>query len=352
MYFKNEFYQQDLKKAWEQVPEKKQLFHKGILLTGAGGMIASFAVDMLMYLNCHENADIQVYAMGRNLQRLQERFASYSENPLFHIVIQDVTEPFQVSFQVDYVIHAAGDGYPAAFRERPVETMMPAFTGTFQLLDFARKEGGKRFLYVSSGEVYGQGEQQEDGFSEDYSGYLDSTAVRSCYPMAKRGAETLCIAYGAEYGLETVIARLSHVYGPNLSDKDNRATAQFIRDVMSNRDIELHSEGKQMRSYTYVADCVSGMFFVLLHGKSGEAYNIANPKSRVTIAQFAEKLAVAVGRTCVFRCPAESEKRELTPITYAVLNTDRLYSQGWKGSYTIDDGIEQLFRILKGEKAE
>ena len=119
---------------------------------------------------------------------------------------------------------------------------------------------------------------------------------RSCYPSAKRAAETLCASYFAEYGLDIVVARPSHVYGPNSTEKDNRASAQFFRDVLSGRDVVLKSRGQQLRSYTYVADCVSALLTVLTAGVSGEAYNIANPAATATIAEFAETIAKIGGK--------------------------------------------------------
>lgn len=126
---------------------------------------------------------------------------------------------------------------------------------------------------------------------------------------------------------------------------DNRATVQFLNNAVNGENIILHSSGKQLRSYTYVADCVSGLLTVMLNGTSSEAYNIANAASRVTIAEFAAIIAEKSGSQCVFEQPSDSEKKEPTPIEYAVLASDKLENLGWSGRYDVFAGISRMLDI-------
>lgn len=353
MYIGNEIYRKDLETALHSTVNCRALFHKSVLVTGATGLIGSFLVDLLMYANRQEDAGIHVYALARNEETLRTRFTSIREMPELHFVVQDVTEPLRLKEHVDYIVHAAGDGFPSAFREHPVETMTPAVLGTWQLLQYAKEAGLERFLYLSSGEVYGKSVGESQAFTETETGNIDSMDVRACYPMAKCCAETLCVSFTEQYRVPTVIARLSHTYGANVSECDNRATAQFMKNAVAGQDIVLHSPGKQLRSYTYVADCVSGLLTVLLNGTSGEAYNIANAASRVTVAEFAGIVAEKSGRQCIYEQPTDAEKKELTPIEYAVLASDKLEHLGWNGRYDISAGIEHMLEIAcrrKGEK--
>lgn len=340
-------YRNDLRESLDSVIHFETLYNKTLLITGASGLIAFFLIDLLFYANEVMGAGIKVYALVRSQACAEKRFQSLLKNPDFHLVVQDVCNPILLEERADYIIHAAGDGYPGAFRKRPVETMLPAVMGTFHLLEYMKKTEGSRFLYISSGEVYGSGHQKR--LVEADSGYVDSMKSRSCYPSAKRAAETLCASYFAEYGLDTVVARPSHVYGANSPEKDNRASAQFFRDICSGQDIILKSPGKQMRSYTYVADCVSALLTILLCGISGEAYNIANPASEATIAEFAETAAKIGGRACRFECADEKDFQEKTPISYAVLDSGKLQALGWKGKYDIWRGIRHTLEILLGQ---
>ncbi len=351
MYSKNIRYQEDLRETVRLIPQLENLFGKTFLISGASGLISSFLVDLLFFLNETEQADIRVYATVRDKSYAAKRYQSIIENPKFNLMIQDYGFPLSIELvhllknNADYIIHAAGDGYPGAFRERPVETMIPALIGTNQLLECIKGVENVRFLYVSSGEVYGSDITGE--FVETDSGYVDSMKSRSCYPSAKRAAETLCASYVTEYGVDAVVVRPSHVYGPNFSEKDNRASAQFFQNVLKRQDVVLNSMGKQLRSYTYVADCVSAMLTVLLKGNAGEAYNLSNPDAKTTIAEFAQLTAMLGGQKCLVKNPDARELEESTPIACAVLNSDKLHGLGWRGAYGVERGICHTLQILK-----
>ena len=337
-------YCRDLRESIDSALNFESLYHKSFLITGASGLIASFLIDLLFYANETMDAGIKVYALVRNKACAEIRFQTLLENPDFHLVVQDVCNPVDLKERTDYIVHAAGDGYPGAFREHPVETMLPAVMGTFQLLEYMKKTNGTRFLYVSSGEVYGSGLRKE--LTETDSGYVDPMKSRSCYPSAKRAAETLCASYFAEYGLDTVAARPSHVYGPCSHAKDNRASVQFFRDIRNGCDVVLKSPGTQLRSYTYVADCVSALLTILTTGVPGEAYNIANPAATATIADFARTAARIGGKKCRFACDSEKGLLEKTPVSYAVLNSEKLQALGWRGRYSIERGIRHTLESL------
>lgn len=351
MYLQNETYRSDLINALNVTVNIQKLYHTSIMITGATGLIGSFAADMLLYANRTKDAEIEIYLLARDEKRLKERFASSFDEKRLHFIIQDVVNPLEFDIEVDYIIHAAGDGYPAAFREHPVETMTPALFGTYQLLQYAlhtrKKDVLKRFLYVSSGEVYGRLTGSRHAFKEEEYGYLDSMAVRSCYPMAKRCAETLCVSFGKEYHIPIVVARPSHTYGACTSANDNRATVQFLKQAMKGERIILYSSGMSVRSYTYVADCVSGLFTILTSGVNGEAYNIANADSRISIAEFANILARQANTDWCFETSNENQKIEQTPIEYAILDSSKLEMLGWMGSYDINKGIKNMINIKR-----
>lgn len=340
-------YRKDLVTAISAVPSIRELRNSSIMITGATGLIGSFLVDVLLEYNRLENADIQIYALGRSENRLQKRFEGAVTDHL-HFVEHDVNQRPAFDFPIDYIIHAASNAYPASFAEDPVGTILNNVFGTQYLLHYAKEHHAKRFLFVSSGEVYGQGDPNLEAFPEDFSGYVNPTEPRSCYPSSKRTAETLCVSYTQQYGLETVIARPCHIYGPNTTASDNRASVQFMNNAIQGEDILMKSRGTQMRSYCYVADCASAILTILLCGQSKEAYNVANPDARVTIAGLAEAIAETAGRKVVFSEAETIAKEQQTPITYAVLGSDKLCALGWKGNYTIKQGVSSTYQVLIG----
>lgn len=296
-----------------------------ILVTGATGLIGSCLVEVLME---QQGKNYHVYASGRNEGRAKERFSKYWNNERFHFIRYDVTEPLSCDINFQYIIHAASNASPNFFATKPVEVIKANINGVSNLMDYGLQHGLKRFLFVSSGEVYGEGDGRV--FTEEYSGYVDCTSPRSCYPASKRAAESLCVSYAQEYGVEVVIARPSHTYGPNFTESDNRVYAQFIRNVLRGENIVMKSTGEQFRSWCYVIDCVSGLLHILLKGDNGQAYNIADNSSNISIRQLAEMIAEIGGRKVVIDIPSDAEKAGYNVVTKSVFSTTKLENLGWE----------------------
>lgn len=341
-------YKNDLDVAIEHSVYLEHLKNSSILVTGSTGTIGSFIVDMLLRFNETANANIRVYVAGRNTEMLLERYRDFVHQNV-SILPYDLNEDIGFDMPVDYIIHAAGNAYPAAFVGDPVGTIIGNISGTHRLLEYARMHAAKRVVYVSSGEVYGQGDLNLEEYEESYVGYLDTTASRSCYPLSKRATENLCASYYSQYGLETVIVRPCHTYGPCMTRSDNRANVQFIHNALDGNDIILKSAGAQMRSYNYVADCVSALFTVLINGCAGEAYNLANPEVRITVAQLAHVIADVAGKKVIFEKPDEIDLANRTPIEKQVLSSKKIEALGWSGAYSIETGVKHLFDILSGK---
>lgn len=313
-----------------------------ILVAGATGLIGSCLVDVLM---ARAQRSYSVYAMGRNRSRMEQLFDRYKTEEGFHILIGDVTKPLSIQQPIHYIIHAASGAAPSDFSNHPVEVMKANINGVINLMEYGIQHQMKRFLYVSSGEVYGEGDGRV--FTEDYSGYVDCNTPRSCYPSSKRAAETLCASYAAEYGTDVVIARPCHIYGPNFTETDNRVYAQFIRNILKGEDIIMKSTGEQIRSWCYVVDCVSALLYILLKGVSGEAYNIADSHSVLTIRQLAEMLATIGNTIVIMEVPSETEKKAYNPVTKSVYAVDKLEKLGWKVSENMNEKMRKTIEYLK-----
>ena len=314
---------------WEKISESK------ILITGSAGLIGSSIVDALLI---NPRRDYEVYASGRDISHLKKRFYRFNDDSGLHFLKYDVQSPLNSDECFDFIIHAASNASPSSFVNSPVEVMKSNLYGICNLLDYGRSNGMKRLLYISSGEVYGQGDGRE--FSEDYSGYVNCTLSRSCYPSSNRAAETLCASYKAEYGVDVVIARPCHTYGPYFTESDNRAFAQFIRAILNDEDIIMKSTGEQLRSWCYVVDCVSAILHILLKGKSGEAYNIADPHSSVTIKELASIIANLGEKRIILATPQLMEKQGYNPVTTSVLSSSKIRSLGWAPMTPLKDGLK------------
>ena len=334
-------YQHDILQIFQDYLPWEKLSGSNILVTGATGLVGGCLVEALMM---NPKRDYHVYASGRNEKRAMSRFEGFCHDVSFHFVRYDVSEPFESDINFDYIIHAASNASPNFFVQKPVEIIKSNIDGVANLMEYGLRHGMKRLLFVSSGEVYGEGDGRV--FTEDYSGYVDCTKPRSCYPSAKRAAETLCVSYAVEYDVDVVIARPCHVYGPNFTEQDNRVYAQFIRNALKGEDIVMKSTGEQFRAWCYVVDCVSALLYILLKGECGEAYNIADVESNISIRELAETIARIGGRKVVVELPDADEKSGFNPVAKSIFSTEKLSALGWKAKSNIRRGIESTIREL------
>lgn len=335
-------YQEDLKKIAKAPLPWEKLGNSNILITGATGLIGSTLVEVLMN---RPHRDYCVYAMGRNSLRMNKLFNKYNHVDGFHTILGDITKPITSNIPFHFIIHAASGAAPQEFSLRPVEVMKANILGVANMMEYGINNNMHRFLYVSSGEVYGEGDGRV--FNEEYSGYVDCTSPRSCYPSSKRAAETLCASYASQYGADFVIARPCHTYGPNFTENDNRVYAQFIRNVLHDEDIIMKSTGEQFRSWCYVVDCVSAMLYILLKGTNGQAYNIANESSNISIRELAEIVAKIGKKKVVIDVPTDTEKLGFNLVKKSVFSTKRIEELGWRPYVDMCEGLKKTINELK-----
>lgn len=342
----NEIYKQDIQRVAVIPLEWERLQDSVFLISGATGMVGSFLIDVLLFGKPELN--IKVIALARNEERAKERFAYYlkAEQNHLRILTADVNVKIPVVDEnVDYVIHAASQTHPRAYAAKPIQTLMTNVVGTDYMLRYALIHNMKRFMFLSSVEIYGENRGDVEKFGENYCGYLDCNTLRAGYPEGKRAGEALCQAYIHEKGIDIVIPRLSRVYGPSMLLSDTKAISQFIKNGMCGEDIVLKSEGKQLYSYCYVADAVSGLLYCLLRGKSGEAYNISGEE--IMLARLADMIAEYVGTKVVFDIPDDTERSGYSTATKAVLDTGKLRMIGWEPQFAIHEGLAHTIDVLR-----
>ncbi len=339
-------YIKDVRCVLKEIPNLHDIRNKRVLITGANGLIGSAVVDLLLEANKFLGYNVEIYAAGRSKERMDARFKDQTNHVYFHFVEYHAEQPLAFDLYFDYIIHCASNANPMVYVNEPVETLWNNLLGTKNLLDYMKQGKARRFLYVSSSEVYGNKDSKEPYSEQDY-GYLDLLNPRACYPSSKRAAETLCASYLKEYNVDYVIVRPGHVYGPSMTDNDNRAASQFARDVKNGHDIVMKSAGRQLRSYCYSLDCASAIVSVLLNGKKENAYNISNRDSVVTIKQMAECFAQAADRKIVVEAASEDEKAGYNLMENSSLCARKLESLGWRGKFDMITGAKHTLNSMK-----
>ncbi len=347
MFFDNKLWIEDIEKTLRVIPELDQLEGKSVLITGASGLICSSVVDILLHYNDTHQNKIHILAAGRTKEKIVSRFGDLScRDDLTFIAYDAAKADSDINVHADFIIHGASNASPNMIVKEPVETMLSNFLGIKNLLDYAQKQATKRVLYISSSEVYGEKEGTEP-YCEGQYGYIDLLNPRNSYSVGKRAAETLCASYFAEYGVESVIVRPGHIYGPTASPHDNRVSSAWAFTAARGEDIVMKSDGAQIRSYCYCLDCASAILKVLICGQNCHAYNISNPDSIISIKKMAEILANCASVRLKMELPTEEEQKGFNPMSNSSLESTSLESLGWHGCFNAETGFSHTVEILK-----
>lgn len=317
-----------------------------ILVAGATGLIGEVLIDALMTYNDSCHADNHVIACGRTPGTAEKKYGLYLQREDFSFWKWDINQPCSYAEDVDYIIHAASNTHPVAYRTDPIGTVTTNVIGTEHLLEYGVNHKCKRFVFLSSVEIYGEAQREDQDFTETDMGYIDCNTLRAGYPESKRCGEALCQAYAKQYGIELVIPRLCRIYGPTMLGTDSKAIAQFIKCAISKQDIILKSEGKQYYSYLDVFDAAYAILLLMHLGKNGEAYNVASEKHNKQMRDLAEYLAKLAGTKVVYQPPEQIEREGYSVVQRAVLDNSKLKGLGWDAEYTLEDALKILLDIV------
>lgn len=348
MIYNSSIWIRDIDKIIDNLPVLDELRSQSVLITGAGGLVCSAVADVLIRYNETHKGDIHIFLAGRSEERMKCRFGQYLDNEYIHFIFFDAEKGLCMdeSFKFDYIIHGAGNAYPEMIVKEPVETMLSNILGLKSLLDYAKDNELLRLLFISSSEVYGKKEDNEP-YQEDQYGYIDLLNPRNSYSAAKRAAETMCAAYQDEYGVDSVIVRPGHIYGPTASDTDDRVSSAWSYAAARGEDILMKSEGAQMRSYCYCLDSAAAILTVLLKGERMQAYNISVSDSVISIKEMAQLLAKSMGVRVIRMEPTEAERKGFNPMSNSSLNGKSLQALGWKCLFDAETGFSHTVKILK-----
>ena len=325
-----------------------KLQNKTLLITGSTGLIGSTIIKALLYVNEIRKLNLCILALVRSIEKAERLLGK--ENNTLRFILGSVEKLPKIGEPIDYIIHGASPTASLFFVNNPVETIQIATVGTMSLLQLAHEKKVDSFVYLSSMEVYGA--PQEDTLIPESQGCtLDSMAVRSCYPIAKRLCENLCASYAQEYGVPARVVRLAQTFGPGVERDDKRVFAEFARNAMNKTNIVLQTAGTSKREYLYTADAVTAILTVLLHGKPGEAYNAGNPTTYWSISEMAQLVAEQIAENQISVCHEDSlnqSNTQYSPPHHFYLDVSKLKNIGWQPTRGLKEMYERMIAEMEG----
>lgn len=274
---------------------------KRVLVTGAAGFLGKWL--------CHSLRVLGAEVMGLDIQSAPG--VGFVTDIAGSNAVDSALNGAHLGGHWDYILHAAGNASPRTYRAKPLDTLEVSYVGTRNVLERAKKYLNtpfekSRVIVFSSSEIYG--DPTVVPTPETYRGNVDCLGPRACYDEGKRVAETITRIYAERFGAHACIVRPFNVYGPGMSLEDYRVLPNIARSLSRNEEIVIYGTGQQTRTFCYVTDAIRAVLALMVHGESGEAYNVGNSGPEVTMEQLARKCLAVTGRhvPIVLRDPPSS----------------------------------------------
>lgn len=314
---------------------------RNIFITGGTGFVGTWLVESLLWANERLGLNARLVLLTRDPAAFLAKVPQAGNHKSVHF-LRGTIESFRFpEGDFPFVIHAATHKYFEPTPEQPTSIFDIEVEGTRRVLEFARTHRTDRFLFTSSGAVYGKQPPELAHIPEDYRGAPSTTDSNSAYAQSKRVSEFLCTMYARQFGFAAVIARLFAFAGPRLPLDLNFAIGNFIRDVLAGGPVRIFGDGTPSRSYLYAADLAVWLLTLLIDGKSAHPYNVGSAYA-VTIAE----LARAVVYNTIPGTPIEIAHEALPgvpPARYVPL-IDRAHVElGLQPLIPLDEAIRRMY---------
>lgn len=263
-----------------------------LLITGGAGFIGSRFAELLVMQEIPNTYStitvVDKLTYSGNLSNLDSIISS----PRFYFHKADICNKAEIDSillerEINVIVNFAAESHVDRSIESSFEFLNTNVMGTQNLLDLARKHEIKRYLQVSTDEVYGA--IPEGSWEED-----EPLKPNSPYSASKAGADLLVIAYGKTYGMNVGITRCCNNYG--LRQFPEKIIPLFVSNLIDGKKVPIYGDGNQVREWIHVDDHCRGIAVVLELGKSGEIYNLAGTDEFKNI-DLARKIITYFGKT-------------------------------------------------------
>ncbi len=279
--------QQDLDYILAQTGDLWQALRgQNIFITGGTGFVGTWLVESFVWANQKLDLGARAVLLTRNPDAFQAKAPQAANDPSIQLLRGEVASFEFPEGAFPYVIHAATQSYFEPTPDQPASIFDSEIQGTRRVLEFARTNRAQRFLFTSSGAIYGKQPSELTHIPEEYAGAPLTTDPNSAYGQAKRVSEWLSMMYARQHGFAALLPRLFAFAGPHLPLDLNFAIGNFLRDVLAGRPVRIAGDGTPERSYLYAADLATWLWTILIRGESARPYNVGSAAA-VTIAELA-----------------------------------------------------------------
>ena len=314
-----------------------------LLVTGGAGFIASNFIRYLRHQHPEDtivNLDVLTYA--GNLNSLTDIEASSDH---YSFVKADITNTEDIHSVmrggVDVIVNFAAESHVDRSILDPAVFVRTNVLGTQVLLDVARHYGVKKFVQVSTDEVYGTLDLHSPAFTE-----TTPLQPNSPYSASKAAADLLVRAYHETFGLSVNITRCSNNYGPYQFPE--KLIPLMIINALEDKPLPIYGDGLQIRDWLHVSDHCAGIDLVIRQGRNGEAYNIGGQNERTNL-DIVRTVLKALGKS--ESLIQHVEDRPGHDRRYAIDATKIETELGWLPQYTFDRGIQETIEWYLGHRS-
>jgi len=269
---------------WEELRGKR------LFITGGTGFFGRWLLESFSWASKHLDLKAEAVVLTRDPAAFREKFPRLTADPAIRFHAGDVRSFDFPDGRFSHIIHAATEASAKLNEGNPDLMFDTIMEGTRQTLEFSRVCGAKKFLFTSSGAVYGPQPSDITHLAENFVETVDAAILRSAYGRGKLVAEKLCTTFGTQHGIEIKIARGFAFVGPHLPLDTHFAMGNFIRDALAGGPIKVNGDGTPVRSYLYAADLAVWLWTILCNGQAGRAYNVGS-ETCLTIAETARAVA-------------------------------------------------------------
>ncbi len=298
-----------------------------VLVTGGAGFLGSHLCEKLLTHGC------QVLCVDNFFTGARRNIEHLLDHKHFELLRHDVSHPLFV--EVDEIFNLACPASPIHYQRDPVQTTKTSVLGAYNMLGLAKRLHCK-ILQASTSEVYG--DPTEHPQTETYWGNVNPIGARSCYDEGKRCAETLFFDYRRQHNVNIKVGRIFNTYGPRMHPNDGRVVSNFIVQALLGKDITVHGQGNQTRSFCYVDDLIDGLVALMDTDETVTGpLNLGNPVE-FTILELAKKIIdLTNSPSRIVRLPPpEDDPKQRQPNISRARET-----LGWEPRVMLEEGLKR-----------